>query len=277
MPKPDVVVNATDVVDEAVVIVVESDNTVKKEEPKPDEKDTTIKNLQGEIDGLKKQVNYASGSYRIIEKLQQQVADLIKKKSEPADRETPVKTDEELAELFNKDIVAGVSEVVRRTFKTEKEQEKKEKELEDIRKEQTRQIELMERNQQAILDKYPELGDATSEYTKIWLEVLDKHPEYKTNYLGPVTTMKEMEDECRRRGLKVKDDGVSSEDVIEKEVARRTRVKETSLKPGAKTKPAGGEIVLTQDQVAFCRHNNIQLKDYAVTLKRLSGEKKVEA
>ena len=263
-----------------IVVAVESDNTVKdvKKESEPDAKDEEINNLKSSIAKLEKSVSYAAGSYRIIENLKTQVADLVKKQSAAPKDETPAKTDEELTELFNQDIVAGVAEVYKRERKAEREKEKKEKEVELLQKEQSRQIEIMEANKQDVLNKYPELSDPTSEYTKIWLEVIEKHPEHRTNYLGPITTMKLMEDECRRRGLKVKDTGIDAETIIEKEVNRRTRVKQTNLKPGAKTKPSGGEIVLTQDQIAFARHNNIPLKTYAVTLKRLgSGEKKVEA
>lgn len=279
MPDEDEIIKEED----GVVVVVESDNTIKEPEkkepePKPDAKDDEINNLKNSISKLEKSVSYAAGSYRIIENLKNQVADLVKKQASTPKEETLAKTDVELAELLNTDIVAGVAELYRRERLTEKQKEKKDKEFETLQKEQSKQIEIMEKNKQSVLDKYPELTDPTSEYTKIWLEVIEKHPEHKTNYLGPITTMKIMEDECRRQGLKVKDTGVDAEEIIEKEVNRRTRVKQTNLKPGAKTKPGGGEIVLTQDQIAFARHNNIPLKTYAVTLKRLgSGEKKVEA
>ena len=276
MPKPDEVIVKEEEKDDDIVVVVQSDNTIKeKKEPVKDVKDDTIKGLEAKIDKLEKQANYAAGSYRLVEKLEKQIQDLVKQKSEKKDEE-PVKTDEELTELFNKDIVAGTAEVVKRTLAAEKEKDKKEKELAEIRKEQTRQIEILETNKKEVLDKYPELADATSEYTKIWLEILDAHPEYKANYLGPILTMREMENEARRRGLKVKEEGIDANKIIDKEVNRRERVRQTNLKPGAKEKSGGGEVVLTQEQVNFCKYNNISLKDYAVTLRRLSGEQKVE-
>lgn len=270
-----------EIVDEASVIIVESDNAVKEEKPEKkeevvlDEKDKKIKDLQTQVEKVTKQANYAAGSYRLVEKLQREVAALIKNKGEKT-TETKTKTNEELAELFNTDIVAGVNEVVNRTLKAEKEKEKKEKELEDIQKENVRQIGILEKNQQKVLEKYPELSDDTSEYTKIWLGILDTNPSYKTNYLGPLLTMRDMEVEARKRGLKIKEEGIDAERVIEKEVSRRDKARQTNLKAGHKTK-TGGEVILTQDQVSFCKHNNIPLKTYAATLKRLSsGDKKVE-
>jgi len=266
--------------DDIVVVVEETSGTVKEEVvEKPDPKDEEIKALKETVGKLERSVNHTAGSYRIIENLQKQVADLIKSKSVTTKTETgePVKSDEELVKLINEDLVAGVSEIYKRQRKAEKEQESKKSELEKIEKEQTRQISLMETNKQGVLEKYPELNDPTSDYAKIWFELLDKKPHYKTNYLGPLMLMRDMEDECRKQGLKVKEEGVNAEKVIEKEVSRRTNVRQTSLKPGAKTKPGGGEVVLTQEQIIFCKHNNIPLKNYAATLKRLnSGEKKVE-
>lgn len=277
MPKPgeEEVIVKEEKKDDDIVIVVQSDNTIKKEPVKEPDKDEIIKDLKSKLDKVEKQANYAAGSYRLVEKLEKQIQELVRQKSETK-KEEP-KTDEELVELFNKDIVAGTAEVVKRTLAAEKEKEKKSRELESITREQTRQIEIFETNKQQVLEKYNELTDPTSEYTKIWLEILDNHPEYKSNYLGPILTMREMENEARRRGLQVKEEGVDADKIIDKEVNRRERVRQTNLKPGAKEKSGGGEVILTQDQITLCKHNNIPLKVYAATLKRLnSGEKKVE-
>ncbi len=65
-----------------IVVVVQSDNTIKEKKPEPDAKDKTIAELNEKIAKIEKQANYAAGSYRLVEKLEKQIQELVKQKSE---------------------------------------------------------------------------------------------------------------------------------------------------------------------------------------------------
>jgi hypothetical protein len=226
-----------------------------------------IKTLQEKVDHLTKQANYAAGSYRIIEKLEREIEDLKKK-------EEKVQTSEgaDIYEVLEKDMAKGIEMVVERTLKKEREKVKQEEQISQIERERNEQMKLLEENQQKVLQKHPELSDITSEKTKAWFEVLKEHPEYKTNYLGPILAMRDMEDKLKEH---TGESETNTKDEIDKEVNRRLRAQASSI-PKGKSHLLENEIVLTKEQKELCDRNNWDYKVYAKTLKRLLGEKQVE-
>lgn len=125
-----------------------------------------------------------------------------------------------------------------------------------IVEEQTKMLE----NLKVVASRYPELEtDPTSEKTQIFQSILEQNPDWKTNPLGPLLTMHEMEDELRKKGYAI--DGAPKET----ESQRLQRVSSTGL-PASKP-VSSDKVVLTREQKAFCDENGMSYADYARTLK----------
>jgi len=124
-------------------------------------------------------------------------------------------------------------------------------------------------SKQTVYDKHPELKDETSEKSQVFLSVLQQHPEFLTSPTGPLKAMREME-----KILKVPD---PDKKVVAdpEEAARLSRVNGGNLGTG-RPAPEKKTVVLTKEQLDYCRDNDIKPENYAKSLMRItSGEGKV--
>jgi len=104
-----------------------------------------------------------------------------------------------------------------------------------------------------VYDKYPELKDQDSDITKTWMKVVNEHPEWHGDPLGPIAAMHAMEEILESKG-----DGESR---------RRARVNATSLRPGTPAKST--TITLSKEQKEFCKSHEISEESYLKTLKAM--------
>ena len=131
---------------------------------------------------------------------------------------------------------------------------------------------VMEDSKQRVLSRHPELNDGASEKSKIYLEVLDKNPEYLTMSKGPVLAMRDMEEEMEARGY-------TREQIFDnkKAVARNeaTRVNRGALTSGGRMPAGQGRTVqLSKDDLEFCKTQGLDPKDYAKEKLALEGNRK---
>ena len=230
----------------------------------------TVTLKKDELDKMKKQINYASGSYRIIEKLEREIEDL--KRAKPPAESAGRNEEDDISginKLLEEDLVAGIDKIVERKLKIAEGKRKETEQLYEMEQERNKQVKLLHINQNKVLEKHPELADVTSEKSRIWMKILEEHPEYKTNYLGPISAMRDMEDVLSK--------GKKDDTDIEREIVRRKRVEQTTISPGNRSTVKSNEVVLSKEQKELCDLHNWDYKTYARTLKRFSGEKKVEA
>lgn len=123
-----------------------------------------------------------------------------------------------------------------------------------------------------VLQRHPELADATSDKGQIYLKILDKNPEYLSMSKGPILAMRDMEDEMEVQGY-------SKEEIFEttKAVAQneKTRVARGSLTGGGRMPEKTGRTVqLSKDDMEFCKTQGIDPVDYAKQRLELEQNKK---
>ena len=113
-----------------------------------------------------------------------------------------------------------------------------------------------------VYERYPELKDPTSDITKTWLKVVNDHPEWHGEPLGPIAAMHAMEEI------------LDTEDLTNtsNETKRRQRVNATSVRPGTPAKTS--TITLTREQKEFCKSSGLSEESYLKTLKGMSGPSK---
>ncbi len=113
-----------------------------------------------------------------------------------------------------------------------------------------------------VIQKHPELSDVSTEKSKIFLNILDRNPEYLTMSKGPILAMRDMEDEMEALGY-------TKEQIFDsKKVATQnesTRVNRGSLTAGGRMaeKPGGRTVTLSKDDLEMCKAMGLDPKDYA--------------
>lgn len=121
-----------------------------------------------------------------------------------------------------------------------------------------------------VLEKHPELNDATTDKGRIYLEVLDKHPEYLTLPRGPIYAMREMEEIMEERGL--------LSDKKEKDLAQKEsqRVSRAALTAGGKFTPKSDKkiVTLTKEELEFCEQSGLKPETFAQKKYELEASKK---
>lgn len=123
-----------------------------------------------------------------------------------------------------------------------------------------------------VLQRHPELADATTEKGQIYLKILDKNPEYLTMPKGPILAMRDMEDEMESLGY-------SKEQIFEaKKVAAQaenTRVSRGALTgSGRMPEKTGRTVQLSKDDMEFCKTQGIDPVDYAKQRLELENNKR---
>jgi len=112
-----------------------------------------------------------------------------------------------------------------------------------------------------VLQKHPELADGTTEKGKIYLNILERNPEYLTMSKGPILAMRDMEDEMESLGY-TRDQIFASKKVVAQNEA--TRVSRGALTSGGKMPEKTARTVsLSKDDLEFCKSQGIDPKDYA--------------
>jgi len=130
----------------------------------------------------------------------------------------------------------------------------------EIQREKDEVSQVMERNATLVATKHSELDDPDSEKSKIFQEILNNNPRWRTSPDGPLLTMYSMEEELRKRGY-----------VIDSPVIKQERSATATSLPSSRPVNTGNKIVLTREQREFCEQNGLSYEDYARTLRK-SGE-----
>ena len=121
-----------------------------------------------------------------------------------------------------------------------------------------------------VLSRHPELGEETSEKSKIYRNIVNANPEYVNMKEGPLFAMYKMEE------FMEKNMGYKREDIVRAETKARTdeqsrlnRVQVMSTTGRSVTE--GNKVVLTKDERDFCEMQGINPKVYATNKKKLSA------
>ena len=130
----------------------------------------------------------------------------------------------------------------------------------------------LEESKQRVLQRHPELGDVNSEKSKIFLQILDRNPEYLTMNKGPVMAMRDMEDEMERLGY-TREQIFESKKVTAQQEA--TRVSRAALTGGGRMPEKQGRTVqLSKDDIEFCKSQGLDPKEYAKQKLELENTRK---
>jgi len=229
-----------------------------KEESKEEEEKKPVK----EQDPFKNKV-YAQD--RIIAKLQREIEELRSTKAPPAREPEPEPDVDEIDKLAQHDWKAAVRKLAQ-------DEARRLQNAEAQRLEEAKNSEMtaqrLSHNTQTVLERHPELDDATSEKFQVFQDILNKNPDWRMSPDGPLLTMYEMENALRSKGFDV--DGTIRKKV-EAETSRIARTNATSL-PSSRSTTMSSKVVLTKDQRDFCDQNGVSYEEYARTLRK-SGDK----
>lgn len=132
---------------------------------------------------------------------------------------------------------------------------------------------VMEDSKQKVLSKHPELNDASTEKSQVYLQILRENPEYLRMAKGPMIAMREMEERMSEAGTlgdvsKAHADGARSEAARQQRVAVVASGGKVSGTPGAKT------VTLTKDELEMCEHSGLDPKAYAKQKLAMANNKK---
>ena len=131
-------------------------------------------------------------------------------------------------------------------------------------------------SKQKVLAAHPELNDNNSEKAKIFLTILDQNPDYLTLPKGPLYAMRDMEDYMENTlGYKRNEIRSAEKKGAEREATRQHRI---VLNKGVGRAPVseGNKVVITKDEMEFCKFNDIDPKEYARNRQKLSKSGKTE-
>ena len=231
------------------------ESKAKEEKPKEEPKYVDI----AELKKLTEKLNGISFSLRTNEKSEKELS----KKLE--DLETrlsgrsikPAEAQDELDKLleqgeWRKPVAIIAEETVERILK------QREAEQHNFQQ-QSQRVQKYEVAVKTVYDRYPELKDPESNITKTWMKVVNDHPEWHGEPLGPIAAMHAMEEILEKDS-----DGEESA-----EAKRRARVNATSVRPGTPAKTQ--TIALTREQKEFCKNSGISEDKYLQTLKSMSN------
>jgi len=129
---------------------------------------------------------------------------------------------------------------------------------------------VLETSKQSVLRRHPELNDPNSEKAKVYRNIVVANPDYTQQKKGPLTAMYEMEDYME------KNMGYKREDIVKAETAaradeasRQSRVQLTSTT--GHNISEGNKVMITKDEMDFCKLQGIDPKVYATNKKKLAG------
>jgi len=129
---------------------------------------------------------------------------------------------------------------------------------------------VMEESKTSVLTRHPELNDPNSEKAKVYRNIVTANPEYTNQKKGPLSAMYEMEDYME------KNMGYKREDIVKAELnaradesARHSRVQLTSTT--GHNLSGGNKIIISKDEMDFCKLQGIDPKVYATNKKKLES------
>ena len=171
-------------------------------------------------------------------------------------------------------LVKDPIEVMRRVSQEEtekrlKDERKRRKEEDDARSVKESYNRTLQTSQTEVLKKHPELNSPDSAKSQIFLEVLDRKPEYVKSPFGPKLAMQDMEEIMEERGLLESNTNKAKAEGAREEKVRFERVNATGT-PKERSTPKGRTITLTKDQLEFCKENNLDPKVYAQNLAKFN-------
>lgn len=127
-----------------------------------------------------------------------------------------------------------------------------------------RDTERLEKSKATVLERHPDLNDPNSEKYKIFNQIINENPQYLTDPKGPVHAMRDMEEHMetvlgrpRASIIAAKKQGVEEE---------RLRTHRRDLMGGGGRTPdsgPGNKVTLTKEELEFCKHNRVDVKEYA--------------
>jgi hypothetical protein len=136
-----------------------------------------------------------------------------------------------------------------------------------------RATQALNESKEKVIQKHPELNDINTEKSKIFLNILDRNPEYLTMSKGPILAMRDMEDEMEALGY-------SKEQIFEtKKIANvneATRINRGALTSGGRMveKSNGRTVQLSKDDLEFCKNMGLDPVDYAKERLNREGKSK---
>lgn len=137
---------------------------------------------------------------------------------------------------------------------------------------QRQAVETMDSAKRRVLDRYPELdprtGDEEASVSQLYREVLNQHPEYLTNNLGPILAMRDAEDLAQERGIALSARETRNGENQDRE--RKIRAREAAV-PVSRGRSTEDKVPLSQDQKEFADYHGIPLETYARSVKKSRG------
>jgi hypothetical protein len=127
----------------------------------------------------------------------------------------------------------------------------------------------LEESKELAIEEFPELKDESSEHFGMFMNILDKHPEWRNSPIGPVKVVNEMKKMLKNESgnsilNKAKSDGANEE---------RERQARVNSQPLASNRDTGTKksFTLTREQLEVCKEMNIKPEDYARVAMRMNG------
>lgn len=128
----------------------------------------------------------------------------------------------------------------------------------------------MNESKQKVLATHPELNDNNSEKSRIFLNILDENPDYLTHPKGPIYAMRDMEDYMENTlGYKRSEIRTAEKKGAEREASRQNRIV-LNKGSGRMADSGGNKVVLSKDEMEFCKFQGIDPKEYAKNKQKLS-------
>jgi len=127
---------------------------------------------------------------------------------------------------------------------------------------------------QKVLAVHPELNDNSSEKAKIYLNILEQNPDYLAHPKGPIYAMKDMEEYMESTlGYKREDIRSAERAGAKREASRQNRI---VLNKGSGRTGTGdsNKVVVSKDEMEFCKFHDIDPKEYAKNKQKLSKSAK---
>ncbi len=131
---------------------------------------------------------------------------------------------------------------------------------------------ILEESKKKVLDRHPELANGESEKAKIYMKIIQENPQYLTDPRGPVHAMRDMEEYMedvlgyeRSEIISARREGADKERMRLNRTALVSSAGRTAMKPG-------NTVVLSKDDLEFCKFNGIDPKEYALNKKRMGAK-----
>lgn len=131
----------------------------------------------------------------------------------------------------------------------------------------------LEKSKQRVLALHPEIDDDNSEKAKIFKNIINENPDYLNLPKGPLYAMRDMEDYMENElGYKRSEIRNAEDKGAKREASRQNRI---ILNKGSGRVNAGSKntVVLSRDELEFCKFQEIDPKEYARNKKKLSKSK----